>query len=442
MKRRLSPTVVILLGFLAVILLGGTLLILPVSSADGSMTSPIDAFFVATSASCVTGLTTVTIASHWSLFGKTVIILLIQIGGLGFMSLAMLFSVLLRRKVSPRERAIFAESMNLPGAGGVFPFLRKMFTTVLAVELGGALLLAVRFVPQYGWVTGLGYSFFHAISAFCNAGFDLFGDSLVGYNGDGYVLGIISLLIIFGGLGFAVWDELAAWLVRREKLSLYARMVLAVTGGLLLFGMLVYLAAEWQNPQTIGNMSLDDKLWNCFFQSVTMRTAGFFSYDHGGMTSVSLYVSLLLMFIGGSSGSTAGGVKTVTFAVLLIAAVQILRGKREIRFRNRRIPENAVFRAFALVFFGAVTVFVSILLLSFTEPFSLGDIAYEAVSAFGTVGISVGITAGFSVFGKLWLMLLMFLGRLGIASVTYALLLSVGREKSVVSYPRADLMIG
>lgn len=442
MLRKLSPTSVLLLGFFMIILLGGILLILPVSSADGSLTSPVDAFFTATSATCVTGLTTLTTAAHWSLFGKVVIILLIQVGGLGFMSLAMLFSLLLRRKVAPHERAIFAESMNLPDAGGVFRFLKKMFATVLAVELGGAVLLALRFIPQYGWLKGLGYSLFHSISAFCNAGFDLFGDSLVRYNGDGYVLGVIGLLIIFGGLGFAVWDELARRIFRGERLSLYARMVLSVTGGLLLFGTVVFLASEWHNPQTIGNMSLGNKLWNGFFQSVTMRTAGFFSYDHGAMTSVSLFVSLFLMFVGGSSGSTAGGVKTVTFAVLFIAAVQILRGNREIRFRRRRLSESAVFRAFALVFYGAVTVFASILLLSFTEDFSLGAIAYETVSAFGTVGVSVGITAQFTVFGKLWLMLLMFLGRLGIASVTYALLLSFGRNKSVVTYPRADLMIG
>lgn len=442
MLRRLSPTAVIILGFLAVILIGGILLCLPFSSAGGTFTSPIDAFFVATSAACVTGLSTVSTALHWSVFGKCVILLLVQIGGLGFMSLAMLFSQLLKRKVSPRERAIFAESMNLPNAGNAVDFLKKMFITVLAAETGGAVLLALRFVPQFGWGTGIAYSVFHSVSAFCNAGFDLFGDSLIGYQNDGYVLGVIGSLIVFGGLGFAVWDELAKWLVRRERLSLYARMVLGVSGGLLLFGASVYLAAEWNNPQTVGNMSVADKLANGIFQSVTMRTAGFASFDHGGMTPVSLLVSLLLMFIGGSSGSTAGGVKTVTFAVLLIAAVQILRGNREIRFRGRRLSENAVFRAFALVCFGAAAVFVSILVLSFAEDFPMGDLAYEVVSAFGTVGNSTGITGQFGTFGKLWLMLLMFLGRLGIASVTYTLLLSVGRKKNVVTYPKADLMIG
>lgn len=442
MFKKLSPTTVIILGFLAVILIGGGLLCMPFSSADGTAASPLDAFFVATSAACVTGLSTVTTAVHWSAFGKCVILLLIQVGGLGFMSLALLFSMLLGRKVSPRARTIFAESMNLPGTGGAFAFLKKMFVTVLAAELGGALLLAVRFVPQYGWTKGLVYSVFHSVSAFCNAGFDLFGDSLIGYQNDPYVLGVVGALIVFGGLGFAVWNELARWLVRRERLSLYARMVLGVSGGLLLFGTVIYLAAEWNNPQTIGAMSVSDKLANGVFQSVTMRTAGFASYAHGGMTSVSLLVSLLLMFIGGSSGSTAGGVKTVTFAVLLIAAVQILRGDREIRFGGRSLSKNAVFRAFALVCFGAATVFVSIVLLSFTESFSMRELAYEVVSAFGTVGNSTGITGQLSAFGKLWLMLLMFLGRLGIASVTYALLLSVGQKKSVVTYPKADLMIG
>ncbi len=442
MLRKLSPTSVIIFGFLAIILVGGALLCMPFASASGTFTSPIDAFFVATSAACVTGLSTVTTALHWSAFGKCVILVLIQVGGLGFMSLTMLFSQLLKRKVSPRERAIFAESMNLPDAGGVFVFLKKMFVTVLAAELGGAVLLAVRFVPRYGWGTGITYGVFHSVSAFCNAGFDLFGDSLIGYQNDTYVLLVIGALIVFGGLGFVVWDELAKWLVKRERLSLYARMVLGVSGGLLLFGAAIYLTAEWNNPQTIGNMSVADKLANGMFQSVTMRTAGFASYDHGGMTSVSVLVSLLLMFIGGSSGSTAGGIKTVTFAVLLIAAVQVLRGNREIRFRGRRLSGYAVSRAFALVCFGAAAVFVSVLVLSFTEAFSMSELVYEVVSAFGTVGNSMGITGQFSVFGKLWLMLLMFLGRLGIASVTYALLLSVGRKKDVVTYPKADLMIG
>lgn len=442
MKRTLSPTAVLPLGFLWVILVGGLLLMLPVATADGAAATPLTALFTATSATCVTGLSTVVTATYWSWFGKGVILLLIQIGGLGFMSLTLLFSLVLRRKVSPRERLIFAQSMNLPGVGEYARFLRRMFAAVFACELGGALLLAIRLVPLYGWGKGIWYAVFHAVSAFCNAGFDLFGDSLIGFAGDGYVLGVISLLIVAGGLGFGVWDELMRRIFRRERLSLYARMVLVTTGVLLAGGTLLYLAAEWNHAPTLGTLSAGEKVLNAFFQSVTMRTAGFASVPHGGMRAVSLLISMLLMFVGGSSGSTAGGIKTGTFAVLLVAAVQILKGSREVRLGRRWIPHATVSRAFALAGFAGVTVFGSVLLLSFTEPFGMGALAYEVVSAFGTVGVSTGITAQFSAFGQCWLMLLMFLGRLGLASVTYAVLLSFGREKTVLTYPRAEIQIG
>ncbi len=440
--RKVPPAAILLLGFLAIILLGGCLLMLPIAARSGAATSPPDAFFTATSATCVTGLSVVNTAAHWSVFGKCVILLLVQTGGLGFMSFAMLFSLLLRRRVSPRERLIFIQSVSLSNASGLSRFLKRMFGTVFAAELGGALLLAFRLLPQYGLPKALGYGLFHAVSAFCNAGFDLFGNSLNGFSGDGFFLGVISLLILFGGLGFTVWDELVHLVLRRERLSLYARMVLVTSAALLLCGAAVYLAAEWHNPLTIGEMSVAGKLQNSFFQSVTMRTAGFTSFDHGGLRSVSLLFSMFLMFIGGSSGSTAGGIKTVTFAILLIAAVQIFRGNREIRFCRRRIPQTTVSRAFALVFFGGVAVFCSILLLCLTEGFPLGELAYEVVSAFGTVGVSTGITAEFSLFGKLWLMLLMFLGRLGIGSVTYTVLLGLRWDKSLITYPKAELLIG
>ncbi len=441
-RLRLSPTAVLLLGFLAIIVLGGLLLMLPLSSQSRTFTSPLTAFFTATSATCVTGLSVVNTACHWSLFGKVVILLLIQIGGLGFMSLAMLFSLLLRRRVSPRERLIFMQSMNLPAADGLRRFLRRMFVTVLAAEAGGALVLTALFCRQFGFAKALGYGIFHAVSAFCNAGFDLFGDSLNGFASDGAVLGTVAVLIVFGGLGFAVWDELAQAIRHKAKLSLYARMVLVTSACLVVLGTLGYLATEWDNPATVGEMSPFDKLQNCLFQSVSMRTAGFSSFDHGGMRPLSLLCSMFLMFIGGSSGSTAGGVKTVTFALLLIAALQIFKGRNEVRFRRRRIPQDAVSRAFALVFFGGVCVFVSILLLSFTERIPLGSLAYEVFSAFGTVGVSTGVTASFSAFGQLWLMLLMFAGRLGVASVAYTVLLSLETQDGVIRYPKADLLIG
>lgn len=447
LRRRphLSPTAILLFGFLVIIVLGGLLLMLPFSSQNGTFTSPLTAFFTATSATCVTGLSVVNTASYWSPFGKGVLLFLIQIGGLGFMSLAMLFSFLLRRRVSPRERLIFMQSMNLPAADGLPRFLKRMFVTVMAAEAGGALVLTALFCRRFGFAKALRYGIFHAVSAFCNAGFDLFGDSLNGFASDGAALAVVGVLIVFGGLGFAVWDELAQAIRRRaglSGLSLYARMVLVTSFSLLLFGTVTYLAAEWDNPATVGGMSVFGKLQNCLFQSVSMRTAGFSSFDHGSMRPLSLLISMFLMFIGGSSGSTAGGVKTVTFSLLLVSALQIFKGRSEVRFRRRRIPQDAVSRAFALVFFGGVAVFVSILLLSFTEEFSLGSLAYEVFSAFGTVGVSTGITPSFSAFGKLWLMLLMFAGRLGVASVAYTVLLGLEKEDGVIRYPKADLLIG
>lgn len=441
-KRKLNPASVLPIGFLALILAGGLLLMLPVSAADGRAASPLAAFFTAVSATCVTGLSVVNTATYWSTFGKLVILCLIQIGGLGFMSLAVLFLRMLRGKVAPRERLLFAQSVNLSEMGEFNRFFGRMCAAVFATELGGAFLLAVRLVPRYGAAKGVRYAVFHAVSAYCNAGFDLFGDSLQGFAADGYVLSVLGLLIVAGGLGFVVWDELAGLLLHRKRLSPYAKLVLCTTAALLAGGMLLYAAAEWNNPLTLGTLSTGGKLLNAAFQSVTMRTAGFASFGQDGLRSVSVLCSLLLMFVGGSSGSTAGGVKTVTFAVLGLSAVQILKGNRQVRLRRRRIPHDTLLRAFALVVFGALTVFVSLLVLSFTEPFGMRELSYEVVSAFGTVGVTMGITAEFSTFGQLWLMLLMFLGRIGVASATYTVLLAFGREKDLLQYPKADLQIG
>jgi len=447
-KTALSPTKTIILGFLVVIFIGGLLLMLPVSSADGAFTDPIDAFFTATSATCVTGLIVRDTATEWSMFGKGVILALIQIGGLGFMSMAMLISALIKRTVTPRERVIFAQSMNLSAYDRLFRFLHNMIAFTFAFEFAGALLLSFRFIPMFGFWEGLTKSVFHSVSAFCNAGFDTMGffsgpySSLTAFSGDAYVSIIIALLIICGGLGFVVWQNIGRRIREGQRLNVYSRLVLLISGLLLVLGTVVIAAAEWNNPQTLGPMSVPDKLLCSFFQSVTFRTAGFNTIDLGAMTGMSKAASMLLMFIGGSSGSTAGGIKTVTFGLLVIAAFRVARGSKDVVVMKRRVDTGMLLRALSITVISLMVICLGAFLIALVDGLTFEDVLFETFSAFGTVGVTTGITTQFSYFGKLLLMAMMFFGRVGILTITYEIMVGLHGEKDPLRRPKAELLIG
>ncbi|MBR5859531.1 MAG: Trk family potassium uptake protein [Clostridia bacterium] len=448
MKKRISPTNVIIFGFLAIILVGTLLLVMPFSSSDGEFTDPLTALFTATSATCVTGLITVDTGMYWSAVGKGVILLLIQVGGLGFMSLAMVFSTLLRRRVSPREQLLFTQSMNLDPYSNLASFAYRVTIFAFSAEAVGAVLLSFRFVSRFGWLKGICYGIFHSVSAVCNAGFDIMGaelgefSSIAAFADDAYLNLVLIALILAGGTGFVVWDELWRFIRERKRISFYSKSVIAIGTALVLGGALVIAACEWNNPQTLGNGSVWSKLLRSLFQSVTLRTAGFAAIDQGALTEGTKLFSMLLMFIGGNSGSTAGGIKTSTLIIVLASTISIIRGRAETSLKRRRIENDTVRRAFALFVIGILVVMVSGFALSAIEGISLSGAYYEVFSAFGTVGITVGITPKLSIFGRILIISLMFFGRIGITSVMYAILVRTNREHVNISYPRLMLPVG
>ena len=445
-RKHMNATRIVALGFAVIILAGSLLLMLPCSSTSGQVTGFIDCLFTATSATCVTGLIPVDTQLHWTLFGQVVILLLIQLGGLGFMTVITLVSFALHRRIGLSERLIMVSTLNLNDMDGVVRVVRHALMGTFLLEGTGAVLLSFRFVPQFGVPGGIWRGIFHAISAFCNAGFDLLGErygaftSVEGYNNDPYVLGILMALIIVGGLGFFVWEDLVR--ARYQKgLSLYSKMVLAITAFLLLGGTAYFFFTEYNNPDTLGNMPLWQKLLNAAFQSTTLRTAGFASFDQGGLRECSLAVSCLLMLIGGSSGSTAGGLKTVTAAVLLLGLRSSLAGREQVTFRGRAISYQRVANAMSLALIMLFLFLLGSITISLAENVHYLDAAFETASALGTVGVTTGITPSLSPFSQTILITLMYLGRVGVFSVSVAFLT---RSQGIarVKYPYLDVMIG
>ena len=440
----MDATQIIVLGFLGVVLAGTALLMLPISTVNREVTPFIDALFTSTSAACVTGLTVAETGTYWSVFGKCVILLLIQIGGLGFMSIALLFSLVARRRITPRERMVFAQSQNLSDLSGIVKFAKFIFYCTFSVEGVGALLLAVRFIPQYGVSDGIAKSIFHSVSAFCNAGFDIIGhsDSLSGYAADPYLSVLISLLVIVGGLGFYVWRDLFLYFRKKQRLSPYSKLVLVATAGLLVSGTLLLFAFENENP-AFDAFSRPKLFLTSFFQSAVTRTAGFYTIPLSKLSSTSKAVSMVLMFIGGASGSTAGGIKVGTFAVIMIAMAATIRGKNSFVVFGRRISLNNVLRAMGILAVGIAIVSISTLLICLAEPQLLfADVLYEVISAFATVGQTLGITPYLTVFSKGIIILLMFFGRVGIITVTYAIMFNQARSENLVTYPETNVLLG
>lgn len=456
--RKHTAAQTIVLGFLAVILIGTLLLMLPVSSADRIFTDPLTALFTATSATCVTGLSVVTTASYWSLFGQIVILLLIQVGGLGFMSMAVLMALLLKRSITPKEHILVAESLGTGSSdGAATSFMTLIVVGTFSAELLGALLLSFRMVPKYG-AKGIYYSVFHSVSAFCNAGFDVLGeDSMAAFSGDPWVLLVLSGLIVFGGIGFAIWADLFGKLSagkrraapsrilpnivgRKDRFSVYTRFVLIVTAFLLISGTALTAAMEWNHA--LAGMSVPDKLLNSFFYSVSMRTAGFSTFDCGNLSDPGKAVSVVYMMIGGASGSTAGGLKVSTVAILFFASWRIAFWNQEIVLFGRRIDQKVVLRAMTLVNIGIIFISVATLLLVLFGDAGGMNCLYEAVSAYATVGLSSAGTAVFGIPSRIVLILLMFMGRVGILTILYAFAEKRARKRALITYPETKFLIG
>ena len=444
-SKALSPTKIIAITFAAIILTGALLLTLPVASRNGISCGFRPALFTATSATCVTGLVLYDTWSQWSGFGQIVIISLIEIGGLGFMSAASLVFFLFRRKVGLKQRMVMAQALSLTDMEGVVRLQKLVLVGSLSIQGIGALILFLRFLPEYGLWTAAKWGVFHAISAFCNAGFDIFGcitpgASLIEFNSDPVVILTLGALVVVGGLGFLVWEELVT--IRKFKnFSVYTRLVLIMTASLLLLGMILYCLLEWNNPGTLGSMGVGDKLLNGLFQSITVRTAGFASIDQALLTDASKGVSMLLMLIGGSSGSTAGGVKTVTMVVLMLFLWTRARGRETVSVFKRTIPAKQVLDAMTIVAIVAGLAMFGAVFISATSPVSFVDAAFESVSALATVGITAGVTTALSIPAQLMIIVYMYFGRVGVLTISLGFLMG-DRAEERFRYANTNLLIG
>ena len=452
-RTRFSPstTQIILLSFLVAILLGSLLLSLPFATKSGESVPYIDALFTATTATCVTGLITIPTATAWSLFGQIVILILIQVGGLGIITVMAGVMLALRRRMGLSDRLLLRDAFNLNTLSGLAEFLKKVLLGTLTVEMTGALLYMTVFVPEFG-VKGIWISVFNAVSAFCNAGMDIIGEnSLCNYATNPVVNGVTSALIILGGLGYIVWWDILrvlrlAWerksLRALSHLTLHSKLVITATAVLLLGGAIAIFLFEYKNPATIGSLSLLDKIQVAFFQSVTTRTAGFMTVSQTDLTNATTVVCLILMFIGGSPVGTAGGIKTVTVLVLVAYAVSTVRGRNEVTAFHRRISDDALRKAVAVTGMSFLIAALSTIVLSALNPDrGLTDILYETVSATATVGLSRDLTPCLSVAGKLTVAVTMYLGRVG--PISLAIAFGTKREtQNIIKNPTESVSVG
>ena len=437
-KISLNPPLVLSLGFAILISIGGILLSLPFFTKSGQATDLIDSFFVAASASCVTGLTPVNTLEHWNTYGHVLLIILIQIGGLGVMSLASIIPLILGKKIGMKSRQILKEQLNVESLEGMIVLFKYVLIFTFGTEILGAILLSIRFVPIYGMGEGIWISIFHSISAFCNAGFDILGDSIYPLRDDLLVNLTLSFLVIVGGLGFVVTSELFR---RRsfKKISTHSKLVLMMTAILLFLGTVVFYFLE-RRGGVLAEESLKGSILESFFQSVVARTAGFYSVDLSKIKDSTALMLMGLMFVGGSPGSTAGGIKTTTLGVLILSTAAVIRGENEPVVFGRHIGTDVIRKALAifLVSFGIV-LSVSFI-LTITENAGLVDIMYETVSALATVGASKGLTADLSRVGKILITICMYLGRLGPMTMAFAFGMKV--KKSPIRYPESFISIG
>lgn len=452
-KIRLTTTQLLATGFLGIILLGGILLWLPISNTRPI--SLIDALFTAVTSVCVTGLVTVTPAVQFTLFGKIVLLILIQIGGLGIIACVTAFFIIMKRRISLKERVVILEAYSMESLSGMVAMILRILKGTICLEGIGALLYSFRFVPEFGVVKGIGYSVFHAVSAFCNAGIDILGDSSFIPYADSVVVNFTTiLLVVLSGLGFTVWQDLGQNLkkvwkkeleLRRlfKKLRLHSKIVLIMTSVLIVSGTLAFLLLEYNNPGTIGDMSFGEKLMSSLFHSVSTRTAGFATVPQGELTQGTMFTTCILMFIGGSPGGTAGGVKTTTIAMLILCCMSVLQNKKDVECFGRRIQADNIRTGICVVILAFVSLLAGTTLLTIFE----GDvdfirIMYETTSAIGTVGLSADLTSQLCTASKFVIMVLMYIGRLG--PITFALAFGTGRKSKnhIRQLPVQGILIG
>ncbi|MFO7637070.1 MAG: TrkH family potassium uptake protein [Clostridia bacterium] len=442
--KSLKPAKVIMLGFFLVIFIGTILLVMPFSSSDGKSIGFLDALFTATSAVCVTGLVVRDTGTAFSLFGQTVILILIQTGGLGLMTFATMFSLLLGRKVNLKERLTLQETVSDLSLSGIVRLFKHLLIVVFSIELLGSFILSFRFIPEYGVSKGIWMSVFHSVSAFCNAGFDIIGTvaqpfaSFSGYSSVPLVLLTISTLFIIGGLGFITWRDI--FTVRRFRdFMLHTKIVLLTTLFLIVSGFVFIFILEFSN--TLEGMGFMDKVLNAFFHATTPRTAGFNTLEVAKFQPGAQFVTKILMFIGGAPGSTAGGIKVTTFAIIVFTLVSYLRHSEDVNILKRKVSWSIVRKSISILFLGVTVVLFSTFVLLIAGEGSLSQVLFESISAFGTVGLSTGITPYLSAIGKIMIIITMFLGRVGPLAVAVTITFISGGKK-LFSYPEGKISVG
>ena len=444
-QDKLTYVRIIAMGYLMVIIIGTLLLLLPFSTAKGKSTDFLTALFTATTSTCVTGLVVVDTGTHWSLFGQLIILMMIQVGGLGFMTMGMLLAMMLKRKITLKTRGLLQESMNGMQVGGIVRVVRMALRGSALIELCGALLLSIRFIPLFGVGRGIYYSIFHSVSAFCNAGIDLMGGhygeyaSFVPFADDILINVVIMALIIIGGIGFFVWADIKGKKLQIKKYALYTKIALFMTAVLLIGGTILFFLFE--NGNLLQGMCLKDKILAAAFSSVTARTAGFNTIDTAGLTNASKLFNMVLMFIGGSPGSTAGGIKTVTMLVLLAYVWSNLRGSKGVNIFNRRLGDDDIRKASNVMVISLLLAIVAAIFICFMQPvLEAPDVLFEIFSAIGTVGMSTGITRQLSTGSRIVIILLMYCGRIG--SMSFALSFTERKKVAPVQQPVEKIMIG
>lgn len=452
--KKMSPAQKIASSFLLVILMGTILLMLPISNADGKFLSPINALFTAASATCVTGLTVIDISTKLNYFGQTVMIFLMQIGGLGLMTFMAMFLLIIKNRLSMNEKIAMKEMLNQDKVFNMRGFILDILYYTLFFEAIGAILISFRMIPEYGIFEGGFKSIFLAVSAFCNAGFDTLGTiSLQGYVHDPLMSFTIMALIVLGGIGFAVWfdvrDKIGPLLKRKisfrkfsHSLTLHTKIVLLVTICLIVSGAVMIIALEYSNPNTMGNFTFPEKIMSGLFESIALRTAGFTSVNYAALNPSTSLIMIFLMFIGGSPGGTAGGIKTATFAVLVIYIVCMLKGRAHTIAFKRTLGSGTVIRAMGIFFINLVTLLTGIFLLCVVEKQDFLKICFEAVSALATVGSSLGITGSLGILGKLIIIAMMYIGRIGISTLILSLTRPKRLESNKITYPDGTIIVG
>lgn len=453
-KIELSTSQVILIAFLCAILVGSALLTLPFASASGQITPYVDALFTSTTSVCVTGLVVVNTFDYWSIWGQIIILVLIQCGGLGIVTFTTSVMMVIGKKVSLKDRLLIQDAFNLDTLSGLLKFLKKVVKGTFFVELMGALCYMLVFIPEFGVAKGIWVSVFNAVSSFCNAGIDIIGPySLAPYAQNIWINIVTILLIVLGGIGFIVWWDVIRVLnlIRKKeisrkeffkKLSLHSKVVLTTTGILIVGGMVIVFLLEFNNPKTLGPMSFGNKIIAALFQSVTTRTAGFFTISQKDLRDSTALLCIILMFIGGSPVGTAGGVKTATIALIFIATAATIKGREEASAFNRAIPLKTIRKALAVVLISMLVFFMATMcLLTVMPQAEFVDVAFETASALGTTGLSRDFTAGLNMLGKIIIITCMYLGRIGPISMVIAFNFKRGR-RGLVTFPEEDITVG